>query len=71
MGSVIKVLAVYDHPFWREDGLSGEGFAPYQLVREVYDNTPPGRRAGRARDMHMEGAIRSGRAAALALLETR
>ena len=41
MGSVIKVLAVYDHPFWREDGLSGEGLAPYQLVREVYDNTPP------------------------------
>jgi putrescine oxidase len=41
MGSVIKVLAVYDHPFWREDGLSGEGFAPYGLVREVYDNSPP------------------------------
>ena len=40
-GSVIKVLAVYDEPFWRADGLSGEGFAPYQLVREVYDNTPP------------------------------
>jgi putrescine oxidase len=36
-----KVLAVYDHPFWREDGLAGEGFAPYSLVREVYDNTPP------------------------------
>lgn len=40
-GSVIKVLAVYDHPFWREDGLSGEGFAPYGFVREVYDNSPP------------------------------
>jgi len=40
-GSVIKVLAVYDHPFWREDGLSGEGFAPYQFIREVYDNSPP------------------------------
>ena len=40
-GSVIKVLAVYDQPFWREDGLSGEGFAPYALVREVYDNSPP------------------------------
>jgi putrescine oxidase len=39
-GSVTKYLAVYDHPFWREDGLSGEGFAPYALVREVYDNTP-------------------------------
>ncbi len=40
-GVVIKVLAVYDHPFWREDGLSGQGFAPGQLVREVYDNSPP------------------------------
>ncbi len=45
-GSVVKVLAVYDHPFWREDGLSGEGFAPYQFVREVYDNSPPGGEPG-------------------------
>ncbi len=45
-GSVIKVLAVYDHPFWREEGLSGEGFAPYQFVREVYDNSPPGGEPG-------------------------
>jgi putrescine oxidase len=35
------VLAVYGHAFWREDGLAGEAFAPYQLVREVYDNSPP------------------------------
>ena len=40
-GDVIKVLAVYDGPFWRADGLAGEGFAPYAFVREVYDNTPP------------------------------
>jgi putrescine oxidase len=45
-GSVTKVLAVYDHPFWREDGLSGEGFAPHQLVREIYDNTPPSASVG-------------------------
>jgi len=45
-GSVTKVLAVYDHPFWREDGLSGEGFAPHQLVRELYDNTPPSASVG-------------------------
>jgi putrescine oxidase len=45
-GDVIKVLAVYDEPFWRADGLAGEGFAPYQLVREVYDNTPPAGRPG-------------------------
>ena len=40
-GSVIKVLAVYDEPFWRAEGLSGQGLAPYQLVREAYDNSPP------------------------------
>jgi putrescine oxidase len=45
-GDVIKVLAVYDEPFWRAEGLSGEGFAPYQLVREVYDNSPPVGRPG-------------------------
>lgn len=40
-GAVIKVLVVYDEPFWRADALSGQGFAPYQLVRELYDNSPP------------------------------
>ncbi len=40
-GSVTKYLAVYDEPFWRSEGLSGEGFAPHQLVRELYDNSPP------------------------------
>jgi putrescine oxidase len=40
-GVVIKAMAVYDHPFWREDGLSGQGFAPSLLVRELYDNSPP------------------------------
>jgi putrescine oxidase len=39
-GLVIKVQAQYASPFWREQGLSGTGFAPYQLVHEVYDNTP-------------------------------
>jgi len=38
-GLVIKVQIEYDTPFWREDGLSGTGFAPYELVHEVYDNT--------------------------------
>jgi putrescine oxidase len=45
-GSITKILVVYDHPFWREDGLSGEGFAPYALVRELYDNTPPSASVG-------------------------
>ena len=45
-GSINKVLAVYDQPFWRDDGLSAQGFAPYELVRELYDNSPPAAGAG-------------------------
>jgi putrescine oxidase len=45
-GSITKILAVYPEPFWRADGLSGEGFAPHQFVRELYDNTPPSASVG-------------------------
>lgn len=42
MGLVIKVHAVYETPFWREDGLSGTGFGGGRLVQEIYDNTNRG-----------------------------
>ncbi|MDR5701266.1 flavin monoamine oxidase family protein [Agromyces aerolatus] len=42
MGFVIKVHAVYDRPFWREQGLSGTAFSPCELVHEAYDNTNHG-----------------------------
>ena len=45
-GFVMKFLAAYDAPFWRADGLSGEGFAPHQFVRELYDNSPPSASVG-------------------------
>jgi len=45
-GFVTKFLAVYDEPFWRAEGLSGEGFAPHQFVRELYDNSPPSASVG-------------------------
>jgi putrescine oxidase len=45
-GLVVKVQARYARPFWRESGLSGTGFAPYELVHEVYDNTPEGESQG-------------------------
>ena len=38
-GLVIKVHAVYEKPFWRDNGLSGTAFSPYNLVHEAYDNT--------------------------------
>ena len=28
MGTVIKCMAVYDEPFWRDDGLSGRDATP-------------------------------------------
>ncbi|GAA3663973.1 NAD(P)/FAD-dependent oxidoreductase [Nocardioides ginsengisoli] len=45
-GLVIKVQAMYPTPFWREDGLDGTAFGPYQLVHEAYDNTPAGESRG-------------------------
>ncbi len=42
MGLVIKVHAVYETPFWRDKGLSGTAFSPYELAHEAYDNTNHG-----------------------------
>ncbi|GGA68194.1 putative putrescine oxidase [Pseudoclavibacter endophyticus] len=46
MGFVIKVHAVYERPFWRDAGLSGTAFSPFQLVHEAYDNTNHGDERG-------------------------
>jgi monoamine oxidase len=40
-GSLTKVEAVYDTPFWREAGLSGQGVSDIGLARVPYDNSPP------------------------------
>jgi len=42
MGSVIKCNVVYDEPFWRADGLSGQATGDGDGSRVVFDNTPPG-----------------------------
>ncbi len=41
MGSVIKCLALYDRPFWREDGLTGQATSDIGATRVTFDNTPP------------------------------
>ncbi|MGH3458700.1 flavin monoamine oxidase family protein [Aeromicrobium sp.] len=41
-GSVIKCHAVYDRPFWRDAGLSGEAVGDTAPVKVVFDGTPPG-----------------------------
>ena len=46
MGFVIKVHAVYETPFWREKGLSGTAFSPYELSHEAYDNSNHGEERG-------------------------
>jgi monoamine oxidase len=40
-GSVIKCHVVYDEPFWRNDGLSGQITASVGAVKVTFDNTPP------------------------------
>jgi monoamine oxidase len=40
-GTVIKVAAVYDTPFWRENGLSGRALTVAGPVTSTLDNSPP------------------------------
>ncbi|HVX18188.1 MAG TPA: flavin monoamine oxidase family protein [Acidimicrobiales bacterium] len=41
MGSVIKALAIYDEPFWRRDGFSGQAAGDVGAVRATFDNCTP------------------------------
>jgi monoamine oxidase len=41
MGSVIKAMAVYDEPFWRRDGLTGQATGDEGPIQLTFDNTPP------------------------------
>ncbi|HEX8104616.1 MAG TPA: flavin monoamine oxidase family protein [Solirubrobacteraceae bacterium] len=45
-GAVIKCHAVYDEPFWRADGLTGQGGSDTGPAKVVFDNSPPGGRPG-------------------------
>lgn len=45
-GSVIKVFAVYDEPFWRADGLNGQVAGDRGPVKVTFDNSPPSGRPG-------------------------
>lgn len=40
-GAAIKFLAVYDDPFWRDDGLTGGAATATGPVRAVFDGSPP------------------------------
>ncbi len=45
-GSVIKCMAIYDEPFWREDNLSGQVTSDTGPVKVVFDNSPPSGKPG-------------------------
>jgi monoamine oxidase len=40
MGSVVKCVAFYEHPFWRDDGFSGEAIADTGPVTVTFDDSP-------------------------------
>jgi monoamine oxidase len=46
MGTVIKCMAVYEEPFWRHDGLTGQAISLPGPAQVVFDNTPPNGSAG-------------------------
>lgn len=39
-GAVVKISTVYDEPFWRSDGLSGQSAAPGSLATLTIDGCP-------------------------------
>jgi monoamine oxidase len=41
LGTVAKCMAIYDEPFWRAEGLSGQGASDVGPVRLSFDNSPP------------------------------
>ncbi|HEY7632344.1 MAG TPA: flavin monoamine oxidase family protein [Thermoleophilaceae bacterium] len=45
-GHLIKWEAIYDHPFWRDVGLSGQAVADVGPVRTTFDNSPPSGKPG-------------------------
>lgn len=41
LGSIVKCIGVYDEPFWRDEGLSGQALSDRGPVKFVFDNSPP------------------------------
>lgn len=45
-GAVVKINIVYDEPFWRKDGLTGQTFAPHTLATLTIDASTDAPRPG-------------------------
>ncbi len=48
LGTVAKCMAIYDEPFWRAEGLSGQAHEHAGPVKLTFDNSPPDGSPGRA-----------------------
>jgi monoamine oxidase len=63
MGSVVKCMAIYDEPFWRENGLTGQATSPPGPAQVIFDNTPANGAPGvllaflEGRDARVLGAV--------------
>jgi monoamine oxidase len=45
-GTLTKVAAIYDRPFWRDEGLTGQAVATGFPISIAFDDSPPGGRPG-------------------------
>ena len=45
-GTEVKTVAIYDEPFWREQGVSGASVATDDLIEITLDTTQPGHSSG-------------------------
>jgi monoamine oxidase len=45
-GTVWKCMAIYDEPFWRAEGLTGQATSDAGPVRVTFDNSPPDGKVG-------------------------
>jgi monoamine oxidase len=41
LGTVAKCMAIYDEPFWRGEGLSGQATSTTGPIKLTFDNSPP------------------------------
>jgi monoamine oxidase len=39
-GTLLKAAAVYDKPFWRDDGLTGQALCPETYISATFDDSP-------------------------------
>ncbi|WP_214716075.1 FAD-dependent oxidoreductase [Exiguobacterium sp. s151] len=59
MAGQAKVLAVYDRPFWRDNGRSGQGMSWAGVLQEIHDASQPGGLAALFGFFRMSAAERS------------